>query len=103
MLEGVLHVHICVQESNSSTEQEMYQRMMAFAEDDPTVLSFDYSVHLSKVLSENYAFVSDSLTLEIWAAEHCEITVLPVRLTGLEYYSIMLPEGSVITGAVNHV
>ena len=81
----------------------MYKRMVTFAEDDPDVLSRDLDVHLSKVLSENYAFISTTSILDIWASEHCEITVLPVKLTGLEYYSIMLPKDSVITGEINDV
>ena len=81
----------------------MYRRMMTFAKDDPGVLSRDFGVHLSKVLSENYAFLGTSSVLDIWTSEHCEITVLPVRLTGLEHYSIFLPKDSPISAEINDV
>ena len=77
--------------------------MMKFAEDDQNVLSQDHNVQLSKVLSENYAYIGDSPIIEIWAAEHCEITMLPVKLTGLDSYTFMMPKDSVITGAVDDV
>ena len=77
--------------------------MMTFASNDPDVLSRDLSVHLSKVLSDKYAFFADSPFLEVWAAQHCDLTVLPVKLTGLEYYSIFLPKDSIITGELNAV
>ena len=96
-------LNVCLQESNGSTEQALYKRMVTFAEDDPAVLSRDYSVHLSKMLSENYAFISTTFILDIWASEHCDITVLPVKLTGLEYYSVLLPKDSALTGQINDV
>ena len=99
----VKQLNVCLQDSNKSTEQELYKRMMAFAKDDPDVVSRDLDVHLSKVLSEKYAFLGPSSVLDKWAAEHCEITVLPVKLTGLEYFSVFLPKDSVITGDVNDV
>ena len=77
--------------------------MLEFAEADPDVLSRDYTVHLTKVLTESYAYIGDSPVVEIWAAEHCDITMLPVKLTGMEYYTILLPKDSVITGVVNKV
>ena len=77
--------------------------MMTFAETDPDVFSGDLGVHLSKVLSENYAFLGSTFTLDIWASEHCEISVLPVKLTGLEYSSIFLPKDSSITSEINDV
>ena len=92
-----------MQESNSSTEQELYKRMMTFAEDDPEVLSRDFNVHLSKVLLEKYAFFTESAILDIWTSEHCEITMLPVKLTGLEHYSFMLPKDSIITSELNNL
>ena len=99
----VKQLNFCLQDSNKSTEQELYKRMMAFAKDDPDVVSRDLDVHLSKVLSEKYAFLGPSSALDKWAAERCEITVLPVKLTGLEYFSVFLPKDSVITGEVNDV
>ena len=81
----------------------MYKRMMTFAEDDPEVLSRDPNVHLSKILSENYAFFGDSPNLEIWVSDHCEITMVPVRLSGLEFYSIFLPRDSVMTEELSDV
>ena len=77
--------------------------MMTFAEHDPEVFSHDYQVHITKVLSEKYAFIGDSTIVDTWPSEHCEITVLPVKLTGLEYYSILLPKDSVITAKINDV
>ena len=77
--------------------------MMAFAKADPDIFSRDLGVHLSKVLSENYAFLGSTFNLDIWASEHCEITVLPVKLTGLEYFSIFLPKGSSIRSEINDV
>ena len=99
----VKQLNFCLQDSNKSTDQELYKRMMAFAKDEPDVVSRDFSVHMSKVLSEKYAFLGSSFILDTWAAEHCEITVLPVKLTGLEYLSIFLPKDSVITGEINDV
>ena len=96
-------LNFCLQESNKSTDQELYKRMMAFAKDDPDVVSRDLDVHLSKVLLEKYAFLGSNFVLDKWAAEHCEITVLPVKLTGLEYFSIFLPKDSVITSEINDV
>ena len=77
--------------------------MLEFAEADPDVLSRDYTVHLTKVLTQSYAYIGDSPVVEIWAAEHCDVTMLPVKLTGMEYYSILLPKDSVITDVVNKV
>ena len=99
----VNQLNFCLQDSNKSTEQELYKRVMNFAKDDPDVVSRDLDVHLSKVLSEKYAFLGPSFALDKWAAEHCEITVLPVKLTGLEYFSVFLPKDSVITGEINDV
>ena len=96
-------MNVCSQDSNSSSDHELYKRMTTFSLDDPEVLSRDPSVHLSKVLSDKYAFFTDSPILEVWAAQHCELTVLPVKLTGLEYYSIFLPKDSIITGELNAV
>ena len=99
----VNQLNVCLQDSNKITEQELYKRMMTFAKDDPDVVSRYHDVHLSKVLSEKYAFLGPSFALDKWAAERCEITVLPVKLTGLEYFSVFLPKDSVITGEVNDV
>ena len=77
--------------------------MITFAETDPDVFTRDLGVHLSRVLSENYAFLGATFILDDWASEHCEITVLPVKLTGLEYSSIFLPKDSSITSEINDV
>ena len=37
----------------------MYRGLTTFANDDPDVLSLDPDVHLTKVLSGNYAFVGE--------------------------------------------
>ena len=95
--------NLCLQDSNNSVEQELYRRMMEFAQDDPNILSQDYNVHLSKMLSENYAYIGDSPFMELWAAEHCEIAMLPVKLTGLEYYSILLTKDSAFTADIDNV
>ena len=76
---------------------------MEFAQDDPDILSQDYNVHLSKMLSENYAYIGDSSFMELWAAEYCEITMLPVKLTGLEYISILLTKDSTFTADIDNV
>ena len=76
---------------------------MEFAQDDPDILSQDLNVHLFKMLSENYAFIGDSPYIKLWAAEHCDIAMLPVKLTGLEYYSILLTKDSQLTSDINDV
>ncbi|XP_070175550.1 glutamate receptor ionotropic, delta-1-like [Littorina saxatilis] len=92
-----------LRESPNPIEQQIYQGIMTFAQDDPDVLSFDPNVHFSKVLSENYAYVDHGPMMETLASEHCDVEVLPLMITGWEYFTFFLQKDSPLRVEINSV
>ena len=77
--------------------QALYQGLMTFAQDDPDVLSHDPEVHLAKVLEGHYAFLSDSVTVDLWEREHCEVTGVLENFFGQYLYAFHTQRNSSLT------
>ena len=67
---------------------------MEFAQDDPEVLSLDTEVHLSRVLTERYAYIGEGGLLQTWARNHCDVTLLPDRVVSFDTFHIYTQKNS---------
>ena len=70
-----------MQTSKIKVIQTFYEKILAFAENDPDVLSADTEVHKTKVIHENYATVASKLGSTTWLNEFCDLAILPETLT----------------------
>jgi hypothetical protein len=52
---------------------------------DPEVLSMEMDVHMRKVMAGNYAFLTDSITGELFVRKYCELDAV------LDYESVNVP------------
>ncbi|XP_067681602.1 glutamate receptor-like [Haliotis asinina] len=62
--------------SDNPLYKETYNRLMEFAQKDPSVLSKDIESHLHKVINSKYAFISSRNTLEVMVERAPEGVVL---------------------------
>ncbi|KAK7476133.1 hypothetical protein BaRGS_00032626 [Batillaria attramentaria] len=92
-----------LRQSTDKVHQAVYRGLFRFAQDDPDVLSFDVNVHLSKVLTERYAFIGESITLRKWAADRCDVTLVSAEINGLQSYNIFTPKQSTLTKRMENV
>ena len=74
---------------------------MTFAKDDPEVLSPDPKVHQSKVLQGQYAFIIDSVAMDLWEGEHCELLGLLDNVLGETMWAFHTQKNSSITTALS--
>ena len=81
--------------------QRVYRGLMTFATDDPEVLSHDPEVHLTKVLEGNYAFLVDSVKVNLWEQEHCEILGLLEGVIGKELFAFHFQKNSSLTAPLS--
>ena len=96
------HVLVTTQASNDRVGEAVYYGMMRFAEDDPEVLSLDHQLHLAKVLRGNYVYLGEGSSLEEWAADHCDVVIIPEYLPGVVHtYNVYTPAGSPLTRPVD--
>nr|KAG5691114.1 hypothetical protein BaRGS_030922 [Batillaria attramentaria] len=64
--------------------------------DDPEVFSLDRDVHLSKILSGRYAFITEGFS-EAMLAEKDQLTYFVVPEFGSKMYSIFTQKNSTLT------
>jgi len=51
----------------------IWRGIKKFQESDPSVLSNNTEQHLQKVLSENYVFIGDKMSIELKIANECSL------------------------------
>ena len=89
--------------ANDAVKQAVYQGLMTFAQDDPDVLHRDPEVHLAKVLNGRYAFFIDSVTVDLWESEHCEVRGLLDNVLGKSLWAFYTQKNSSLTAPLSLV
>nr|KAG5697667.1 hypothetical protein BaRGS_000552 [Batillaria attramentaria] len=89
--------------SNSTVMRRVFQGLMTFFDADPDVLSLDPEVHRAKVLAGQYAYIGEESMLDLWSAEHCEVTVVREHVVGMETYNIFTAKDVPITKKLDYV
>ncbi|KAK7475656.1 hypothetical protein BaRGS_00033082 [Batillaria attramentaria] len=91
-----------LRQSNDSVLKSVYRGMLTFAQDDPEVFSLDRDVHLSKILSSRYAFITEGFS-EAMLAEKDRLTYFAVPEFGSKMYSIFTQKNSTLTWRLDKV
>nr|KAG5688947.1 hypothetical protein BaRGS_031346 [Batillaria attramentaria] len=86
--------------STNEDYRKYYQGVLEFARDDPSVLSRNLSVQLSKVVGGPYAYLSVSSVYHTYRARFCQLTTVSERLF-TDTYAVHLQKGSPYTDLFN--
>ncbi|XP_046564372.1 glutamate receptor ionotropic, kainate glr-3-like [Haliotis rubra] len=83
---------------NSSILQykQVWEGMESRLASDPSVLSVDLNVHLDKVNTGHYAFITNTLTLKNWKVKNCDLRMLSDTFYPL-MFAMVLPKNSSLT------
>ena len=73
------------QYAKSSVYKEMWATMVRNAKHDTDVLSTNHTVHMLKIVREQYAYISDVTGIQAEMALNCHITMLDVRFMPMHY------------------
>ncbi|XP_071081216.1 probable glutamate receptor [Haliotis cracherodii] len=82
--------------SNDSKLMGLWEKIAASKDLDNDILNHNPSVHLKKVMTENYAFLNDILELEVFMKTLCDVYILKEQFVP-QQYSLLLPKDSPLT------
>lgn len=80
--------------------KKLWNKVKSLEKSDKHVLSSDNLVHLNTVISENYVYITNSATVRLMMAQHCQLTSMPDRLI-LTQFAIGMQKNSAYKELVN--
>ncbi|XP_046381328.2 glutamate receptor ionotropic, delta-2-like [Haliotis rufescens] len=95
LLGGVI-LHRTIETSNDSKLIGLWERIVASKDADNDIFNHNISVHMKKVMTENYAFLNDVFELEVYVKTLCDVYILKEQFLP-QQYSLLLQQGSPLT------
>ncbi|XP_071080675.1 glutamate receptor 2-like [Haliotis cracherodii] len=86
--------------ANISQYQQVWEGIEARLVSDPSVLSVDLNVHLHKVNTGRYAFITNTLTLRNWRVKNCDLHMISDTFYPL-IFAMVLPPNSSLTSMLS--
>lgn len=93
-------IALLFQNANISQYQQVWEGIEARLVSDPSVLSVDLNVHLHKVNTGRYAFITNTLTLGNWRVKNCDLHMISDTFYPL-IFAMVLPPNSSLTSMLS--